>query len=284
MGATPARAAICPPPQSAKLRQTRHKRRRNHRADAFDRGEKFATPPQAGVPRQKRRDGGLKAGNQAGLSFELSLQQTLQNGACSGGGLVLQSRLTGFGGLPRQNQFLKLGQAFGGDRRHLGAYGCAIERKQARVDLVRLGKLAKRIGELSRTIGIDNSDRETRRAQLAVSKPMQLSRRLHDDKPGGGRGQRQSQTLAPFLAVGNAKTLASWMQINVEPRFTHIDPGIHCESGSYGCHLALHAGLAPQSSVQIASRGADGPSSPASQKLKGRTVPPARLMRDGHPS
>ena len=159
-----------PAPQHAKLRQAGRKRRRNHRADAFDRREKLATPLQAGVARQKRCDGRLKAGNQAGLSFELSLQQTLHDGACSCGGLVLQGRLLGFGGLPRQNQFLKLGQAFGGDRRRLRADGCAIERKHARVDLVRLGKLAQRIGELSRTVGVDNGDRETRRAQLAMSK------------------------------------------------------------------------------------------------------------------
>ena len=66
--------------QRAKLWQARRKRRGNDRADAFDRGKKLQTPLQAGVFYRKRRNGGLKAGDQAGLRFELSHEQALRTG------------------------------------------------------------------------------------------------------------------------------------------------------------------------------------------------------------
>ncbi len=270
--------------QDAKLRQTGRQRCGDDRADALDRGEDLVAALQASVFRKDRGDGGFETLDQTGLSVKLGLQQPFKSQALRGAVLVFQRRLTGFGGLPRQNQLLKLRQRLGRNRRRPWANSLSVERQHARVDRIGFCELPERISQLSRPVGIDDGDGEARCAELAMTKPMELSRRLHDDKPGGGGGKLLRQTLTAFLAVGNAKTLANWMQINVEPRFTHIDPGIHCVFGSHGCHLALHAGLAPQSSVQIVSRRADGPSSPASQKLKGLTVPPARLMRDGHPS
>src|SRR5208337_5179737 len=110
-----------------------------------------------------------------------------------------------------------------------------------------LGQLAKGIGELSRAVGINDGDGKTRRTQHVVSKPVQLARRLHDGKPGTGRPELKRQALAPLLAVGNAKTLANWMQINdlppartgVEPRITHAVP-------AYTAILAPADGILPR--------------------------------------
>ncbi len=135
--------------QQAKLRQAGHKRHGDDGSDATDRGKDIATPLQAGVFREKNLESRLKTCDQAGLGAELRFQQALQNRACSGGDLVLQSRLTGFGRLPRQNQFLELSQPLGRNRGRLRPDGGAIERKQACVDGIGLGELAKRIGELS---------------------------------------------------------------------------------------------------------------------------------------
>ena len=74
--------------QDAKLRQTGYERYGDDRADAFDRGEDLVAALQAGVFRRERRDGGLEALDQAGLSVKLGLQQPFESRA-RGGGAVL---------------------------------------------------------------------------------------------------------------------------------------------------------------------------------------------------
>ncbi len=85
-----------------------------------------------------------------------------------------------------------------------------------------------------------------------------------------------------LFAIGNAKTLAGWMQINVEPRFTDVNARVNCVVGSYGCHLALHTGLAPQSSVQTPSRG--GRTKLSRKPEAYGTDGPARPPQEGWPS
>src|SRR5262249_55046684 len=151
--------------------------------------------------------------------------------------------LIGFGGLPRQNQLLKLRYRLGWDGRGARVQIGAIKRKKPGIDLVRLGKLPDRFGEFARAQGIDNGNRIAGLAQQAVSEPVQLAGGLHHSKRNVLASQLLAQKPDPLFAVGNAETLAGWMQINVEPRFTDIDARVNCGSGSYGWYLALHAGL-----------------------------------------
>lgn len=270
--------------KQSELGQARGERRGHDRPDALDRGEDAVTAFQGGIALKQHLDGRVQRLDRLGASVELALQDPPENLAFSGRMTVLERGLIGFSGLPRQNKLLKLRQCPSRDRRGLGTKTGAIERQKPRIDLVRLGKLPQRLGELTRPQRIDNGNRISRRAEHKVGKPVQFARRLHDGQRHLGTRQLFAQRPDAIFAVGNAETLASWMQMDVEPRFTDVNAHVNCAAGSYGCYLALHAGLAPQSSVQTMSRRADGPSSPASQKLKGTAVPPARLMRDGHPS
>src|SRR5262245_16139777 len=270
--------------KQAELAQTGGERRGNSGPDALDRAENAIAALEHGIAVKQSRNSGLKPRNRPCASLNLAFKQPLKNLALSGGEPVLERGLIGFGGLPRQDQLLKLRHGLGRDSCSARAQAGAIERQKPGVDPVRLGQLPNRFGEFARAERIDNGNRIAGLAQKAVGQPVQLACRLYDHERRRQVRKHSAQLRDPFFAVGNAETLINRMQINIKPRFTDIDAYVNFGSGSYGWYLALHTGLAPQSSVQIMSRRADGPSSPASQKLVERTVPPARPMRDGHPS
>jgi len=51
-----------------------------------------------------------------------------------------------------------------------------------------------------------------------VRKPVQLAGCFHNNERHLGNGQFLAQAPDALFAVGKAERLASWMQINVEPR------------------------------------------------------------------
>src|SRR5215204_5372422 len=75
---------------------------------------------------------------------------------------------------------------------------------------------------------------------------MELAGGLHDEEGDVELGETTLELLEPMARVGNAKRLANWMHMDVEPGFTDVDTGVDSSrSASFERDLALHTGLAP---------------------------------------
>ncbi len=189
----------------AKLGQAAGEGCRADEPNPLDGDENIVAAFQDRIAFDKRRDGLLQLRNHPLAGRELLLEKPLEKPAFSRAVAVLDRGFIGGGGLSGQDKLLKLRHGHGRDGRDPGAEAGAIKRQKPRVDLIGLGKLADRLGELVRTRGINGGNRVARLAEHAVHKPVQLAGCLHDDERTLVRPSSLRRRRMPSLLLGTRK-------------------------------------------------------------------------------
>ena len=159
----------------ADLVQSGDQRDRGDRSDAGNRGENIKAPGEDGITGDQALDRDIEVGDRYLDGLELAFELQDQPRDLARAEAVENGGPRGDGGIAAMHEFLQGLDEAGRRRGDAGAEALAQDREHPRVDGIGLGQGANGLGKQTRTQRIDESDRKTPSAEIAVSLAVKLA-------------------------------------------------------------------------------------------------------------